>query len=98
MNTKFKKGNFVRLTKKAIKDFYGTDKNAEAFMIGMIDFDSNTFCQYVGAIISFEDGKSAGLITGKRGSDDSWYVEYYDTLNAQWCGHFFEENDLYKVN
>lgn len=93
----FKAGDFVRLTPKSVEVFYGTNKNAEMFMIGGIDFDKNTFCDYVGAIISFEDGRNAGLITGQRGSDNSWHVRYFDLLNNKWREHYFDENDLIKV-
>lgn len=97
MNT-LKAGDFVRLTKEAVDNFYGTDNNTEMFMIGGVDFDSETFCEYIGSIISFEDGKNAGLVTGLRGSDDSWYITYFDLLNNKWRGHYFNDKDLEKVN
>lgn len=54
-------GNIVKLTDKALKTFYSTDKNASMYFIGE-DLKSEDFVKYVDDILSFEDGNFGGIV------------------------------------
>lgn len=97
-------GSIVRLKKKAVKEFYGTDKNAVMFVVtkwpvdindheAMLEqMDSDEFVRYVSKIISFEDGNFGGIVT-----ELGYYsvtVQYVNRLTGKMEKGHFKENSL----
>ena len=87
-------GDKVYLTKKAIEEFYGTEKNIESYSIAG-DMDVINFMRYVEDQQAFENGKNPGTIyrfsPQRDGSVNALVV--YNTFLGQ-RGHYYNTKDL----
>jgi hypothetical protein len=94
--TKFKDRDFVRLSKKAIKDYYGTNNNVDGYKIGG-EFKSEHFVDFVEHQLSFENGKNCGMITGFGVDKTTYKVSYFGLITGRWAHGYYDEQDLVLV-
>ena len=90
------KYDFVKLNKKAVKRFYGTNDHAEMYCKSnnLETMTNQEFVQYVADHIAFYSGETLGLIDGNGADKNVWRVIWFSTLLGEWREHFFDEEDL----
>ena len=94
--SKFKNGDFIRLSRTAIKKFYGTNENVDAYVVRG-DLRSEHFVDFVNDQLSFEDGKNCGMITGFGATKTTYKVSYFGLITQQWAHGYYDEQDLVLV-
>lgn len=91
-----KVGDFVRLTDKARKDFYQTDKNLEMFdRPSLENWDNQSFVSFVSMWLGFESGDQAGGIVNII--NDTTWVRYFNPIFLDWRTGYYRDVDLIKV-
>lgn len=90
-----KVGNIVRLKKKAVRDFYGTDEYPLFYVIrdDISTMTSDQFAQYVEAVLSFRDGNYGAIVVGLDGYGQAW-VKYISILTGELQTGIFNISDL----
>lgn len=86
-------GDNVKLTKKAVKEFYGTNKYVDC----LENASGLDFVGYVDAIISFRNGKVIGTITGFGSNTSTYKVAFVSKITGESDYHFFSIKDLKRV-
>lgn len=91
-----KVGDFVRLTDKARKDFYQTDKYLETFDFPNFgEWRDHSFIKFVSDWLGFDSGDQAGGIV--HITTESVWVKFFSPIYLNWQIRYYNVNDLIKV-
>lgn len=89
-----KLGNKVKLTKKAIKEFYGRPERIEDFSVGgnLENLSSSQVLDFIDSYLGFENGQNFGYVVGIRGGTVE--VNYMGTISQKVDYMFYDKKDL----
>lgn len=93
-NLKF--GDLVRLTDKARKDFYATERNVDCFKVGG-ELSSKNFVEFCDHWLGFEDGRNAGYIVGVGSGKHIFKVKFFSPT-GRWIESYYTRYDLEVVD
>ena len=89
----FKKNDFVRLSKEAVKNFYGTDKLIDMYTTGAeMEISSESFLSFISHQLGFENGNRVGMVASV--SKNSVRVQYFVPELGSWNSHYYAFSDL----
>ena len=94
--SKLQVGDFVRLTDKARKDFYRTNKHLEMFDFpNFEEWSNHSFITFISEWLGFESGDQAGGIVDI--ANGTARVRYFNPIYLDWRIGYYNVNDLIKV-
>lgn len=112
MNKTFQINDMVRLNQHALDRFYAQDEHVAFHIVGGMEtiddvgivnaLKTEEFVDYVSDIISFKDGKNAGLIESfydEETKNDACIVKYFCMIDLKWkrCRHKIENLDKVSI-
>jgi len=95
MRYKMENGQKVRLSKKAVKQFYGRNENLDGFFVGG-ELSTEHFLQFVDHYLGFDNGKNTGVVIG-RGSEPNTIRVRFQSPTGNEEDSYYAIEDLIKV-
>lgn len=86
-----KVNDFVRLTKQAVKDFYGTGSLIDCYTVGG-EMQADGFVKFVSQQLGFDNGNRAGVVTAVN--EHNVKVKYFVPELGEWDSHYYGFSDL----